>query len=168
MGKIIVAILMVCMCAFMFAGCGDESDANGGTGGAENNDAASVEVEDGVFVVGDVVLRFISAELSTDFQGYDAIVITYEFTNNSDDAQNFIFATGRQLFQGGIELEAGIMVEGVDAGQQMLDIRGGATITVSTGHLLRNLEEDIELEIDAAFALRRNPQRMTIRMADLR
>lgn len=83
-----------------------------------------------------------------DYEGKPALVVDFTFTNNSDKAANFMFATQAKAFQDGIELETAIIADekDFDSGNSMKDIKSGKSLEVQQAFVLDG-EEDVELTV---------------------
>ena len=81
-----------------------------------------------------------SWEAGTDYKGANAAIVTYTFTNNSDDATSFMVAISAKAFQNGVQLESAIVTD-IDSQDIMKEIQPGATITVQRGYLLDDNSE---------------------------
>lgn len=83
-----------------------------------------------------------------DYTGKPALVLTFNWTNNSEETTNAAFALRVEGFQGGIETDYGILLDSsVDTGSMIRDIKPGTTITVDWAITLYDTETDVELEI---------------------
>ena len=98
-------------------------------------------------VLGDFQIEIGDATMGKDYEGKDAIIITYKWSHSADEAKNFMFAFSDKAFQGGIQLETAIMVEGVDSSASMLDIKAGVTLEVKEAYLLRDTTTLVEIEV---------------------
>lgn len=127
---------------------GSSADAAGSadTAGA---DAASQEAPAEAAAAPDApyAVTIDGAEMGSDYQGNKAVIVTYTFTNNSDDARNFMTTMTAQAFQDGVELESAIMMEGVDSQDLMKDIKPGKSITVKQAYVLADTENDVTVEV---------------------
>ena len=93
------------------------------------------------------------AKVTKDWEGKDAVLITYEFTNNSDSPMSFDGALNDKLYQDGIELESAILSD--DNESKLLDtvdLKPGITKEVKKAYLLRNKDSEIEVEIQEIFS----------------
>ena len=98
--------------------------------------------------IGDYTVEILSARKSTDYEGKDAIVIRYSFTNNSDDATSFMFATQSKAFQDGVELEMAVLMDDDTYNSQDLtkEIKTGASIEVEKAFVLDS-DSPVEAEV---------------------
>ncbi|MDR3277738.1 MAG: DUF5067 domain-containing protein [Oscillospiraceae bacterium] len=111
--------------------------------------------------IGDFHIVIKSGERSTDYAGADCVVITYEWTNNSDKAASFMTTFSVAVFQNDIECESGIAVEGADSGGLTKDIRPGATFEVKQGYVLNDTTSPIEVEVTEWITFASDPPVIT-------
>lgn len=95
--------------------------------------------------VGDYTCVVKGAEVCKDWEDKDAVLITYEFTNNSDSAISFDVALDARAYQGGIGLETAILDDDTDILD--VDIKPGVTKEVKKAYVLRDTSTEIEIEI---------------------
>ncbi len=104
--------------------------------------------------IGDYVCTVKSAEMTKDYEGSDAVLITYEFTNNSSEAVSFDYALDDEVFQDGIQLEDVYFLENDEEFDSFdtVDIKPGVTYEVTKAYKLRNTESSLEVEIGELFS----------------
>lgn len=94
-------------------------------------------------------------ELAKDYNGKDVIVLTYDFTNNSDDNQSFMFAISDKVFQNGIGLESAVMsTDSPELKNRSTDIQPGASVTVKVGYLLQDTTSPVSVEAKELISLK--------------
>lgn len=83
------------------------------------------------------------------YNGKPALIVNFTFTNNSDEAANFMFATRVQAFQDGIELDTAIIMDDkkYDSGSAMKDIKPGKSLKVQSAFELQDKKTDVEIEV---------------------
>lgn len=151
---VITIIMYAVMGAAMFSGLTGDSDTGTESSyselDADSKDNADSEKDtakqpnDGT--IGDYKCVVKSAVKCKDYAGKDAILITYDFTNNSDDAISFDIALDTSVFQGGVELETAILDEETDL-LDTAEIKPGITKEVKKAYLLRDASTELEVEI---------------------
>lgn len=99
--------------------------------------------------LGDYHVEIKGAVLTEDFQGNPAIVITYNWTNNSEKTTSVMVAVNGNAFQDGIGLETAIIgnPDVHDGNAYMTEIRPGASLDVSLAYVLKNTSSIIEFEL---------------------
>lgn len=102
------------------------------------------------FELSDFEITVNSIKKGKDYEGNDAIIINYNWTNNSEETTNWMFSITTQVFQNGEELDSAI-ISGSD-NKGMKDIRPGTTLEGIEDAFKVNDESEIELEITEAFS----------------
>ena len=89
------------------------------------------------------------ASLTKDYEGKSAIVITYAWTNNSDDTTSAMVSIGNKAFQDGVQLESAVIVgdDSYNAEASMKDVRPGTTIDVQCAYVLTSETSTVEFEL---------------------
>ena len=134
---VIAVIIIVAIAAMSGGGDSPEKepnslDASGGTAISSNT-------------VGDYECVVKEAKLCKDYAGKDAVLITYEFTNNGSEAISFDFALDDNVYQDGVGLERAYLDEDTDDFD--VSIKPGVTKDVRKAYLLRDTTTDLEIEI---------------------
>ena len=163
---VIIAIIVIIIAA---AGSSNSSseDSSDATS-SESTTASSVnaekeETDDNT--IGDFKCVVKGAKLTKDWQGKDAVLITYEFTNNSDDPISFDGALDDKLYQDGIELESAILSSDEEAKLiDAVDLKPGITKEVKKAYSLRNKKSEIEVEIQEIFSFSDDMIKTTINL----
>lgn len=116
---------------------------------AQADSTPTVTEQSGEGNLGNYYVKIVDFMLVQDYEGKPAIAITYEFTNNGEEAANFMFATSTKAFQDGIELSTAILtgVDGYESENSMKDIKTGATITVQNAYVLDSETSAVEIEV---------------------
>lgn len=138
--------------ALCLTGCSGEPSESGGqpaqSNAAETTSPEPENKQTGAGNLGDYSVEILSARKSTDYEDKDAIVIRYNFTNNSDEAASFMFATQSKAFQDGVELEMAILMDDDAYNSQDLtkEIKPGASIEVEKAFVLDS-DSPVEAEV---------------------
>ena len=103
-------IITALILSLSLAACGGSS-ADRGTMGKGNIDKAQ-QVGEGT--LDEYAIKFTGASLAKDYEGNDVIVISYDFTNNGEEAASAIVSLYIQAFQDGVELDTADGVSGDD------------------------------------------------------
>lgn len=82
--------------------------------------------------------------VTTDYEGNPAIIVTYTWTNNSEEAQSFDAAIYGKAFQNGVQLDFAV-VDGMDAEASWNEVKPGSTNTVQQAFLLDD-QSDVTIE----------------------
>lgn len=101
--------------------------------------------------LGDYYVKIVSAKKSTDYEGKDVLVVTYEWTNNGKEATSFMVAFIAKAYQNGVECSSAFLVDDVDAEKSMNNIKPGTTYTVQEAYLLQD-ESEVTIEVTELFS----------------
>lgn len=116
----------------------------------ENTQNDSLQASEGN-ALGDYECKVKSASLTTDWEGKDAVIITYEFTNNSSEPMSFDVALEANAYQDGVGLETAITDD--DADYFDVEIKPGVTKDVKKVYVLRDTTTPVEVEVSELFSL---------------
>ena len=113
--------------------------------GDDGNDAQSAGSGD----LGDYHVEIKGASLTKDYEGKSAIVITYAWTNNSEETTSAMVSIGSKAFQDGVQLESAVIMgdDSYDAGSSMKDVRPGTTVDVQCAYVLTSETSTVEFEL---------------------
>ena len=113
----------------------------------ENDQAGGKAVGSGD--LGDYHAEIKGAALAKDYEGNPAIVITYEWTNNSDDTTSAMVAVTGKAFQDGVQLETAIIMgdDSYDSGTSMKEVRPGTTVDIQCAYVLTSETSTVEFEL---------------------
>lgn len=141
----IVASAALASCAVM-TGCsgGSSSDANASSSSAASSASQAQPASSASQAESKYAVAIDDCQVTTDYAGKPAIVVTYTWTNNSDKATSFMVAVSAKAFQNGVQLDTGI-VSDIDAQSSMSEIKPGATATVQQAHVLDD-QADVTVE----------------------
>lgn len=95
--------------------------------------------------LGDYSVKIVSAKKAKDYAGKDALIVTYEWQNNSDSDQMFSVALNADAFQKGEECQPAV-VSDLDAMKSLSKIKPGVTQTVEQAYLLKDAS-DVTVEV---------------------
>lgn len=150
--NIVISVIMYAVMGTAMLGSfldSDDDTDNSYTVSANSDDDTEGNIISGN-TLGDYTCEVVSSEICKDWEGKDAILITYSFTNNSKDAVSFDVALDASPYQDGIGLETAILDDETDIVD--VDIKPGVTKEVKKAYLLRNTTSDIEIEISEFFS----------------
>ena len=127
----------------------EQIDVSGETPASSPSNAATV---------GDYYVEIKSAALSTDYEGNPAIIVTYAWTNNSEDTTSSMTSVSCSAFQNGVGLESAIiMSDDYDSDSFMTEVRPGTTIDVQAAFILQDTTNVVEVEVGEWLTLDDNP-----------
>ena len=143
---VIVGIIVIIAIAGS-AGGGSDSQTTAGAASEATNSVAAQEKDKTEGEIGDYICTVKSAEKCKNWEGKNSIKITYNFTNNSSDAESFDVALKDEAYQDGIGLESSFLDGGSDELGWDVKVKPGTTKEVSKVYILRDDSTQIELEI---------------------
>ena len=97
------------------------------------------------------VVTIDGVRLAKDYEDKDAAIVTFSFTNNSEETTSFMAAVYPKVFQNGIQCETAFVYEGIENDNYMTDIRPGTTIQVDMAYEISDTS-DIEVEVEELFS----------------
>lgn len=163
----IPALVLICMLAL--SACGNDStaankpaepapaDTSGSSQEASKEPAASNEIADSG-ALGDSYVEIKDGVLAEDYNGEPALIVTYAWTNNSDETTSAMVSISEKAFQDGVELDSAIIGDSsvYDSGASMKDVRPGTTIDVQCAFALANQTSPVEVEFSELFNFSKN------------
>lgn len=142
---IAVVAVVIILIAVIASGGTDDSSSEDSNASAVTSAVSAESEEKANDTVGDFKCVVKGAKLCKDLTGKDAVLITYEFTNNSDSAVSFDVALDARAYQDGVGLETAILDEDTD--YLDVDIKPGVTKEVKKAYNLRDTSTEIEIEV---------------------
>lgn len=142
---IAVVAVVIILIAVIASGGSDDSSSEDSNASAVTSAVSAESEEKANDTVGDYKCVVKGAKLCKDLTGKDAVLITYEFTNNSDSAVSFDVALDARAYQDGVGLETAILDEDTD--YLDVDIKPGVTKEVKKAYNLRDTSTEIEIEV---------------------
>ena len=108
--------------------------------------------------LGDYYVEIKGGTLAEDYEGNLACVITYSWTNNSEETTSAMLSVSEKAFQDGVELDTALIMDSsiYDSGASMKDVRPGTTIDVQCAFVLNNQTSDVEVELSELFSFSKN------------
>ena len=92
-----------------------------------------------------------SGSAAEDYRGNPAAVVTYTFTNNSDEATSPAVAVHAKAFQNGTELELAVVADAEESGKSMNEVKPGSSITYESAYELADMS-DLTVEVEELFS----------------
>ncbi len=154
--KLLALILALAMAMSMAACGGGNNNENSADNSADDAVTESEEVAEETENVakdegtlGEYGVKINDCKFGKDYDGKKVIVISYDFTNNSDDSIAADFALSTKAFQNGIELESAYFLKDdwYDGSQDSKEIKPGTTITDCQEAFVLADNSDVEFEV---------------------
>lgn len=152
--KISVVLSILAVLAFAFFAIASGSSDSDETKVTQEAGEAVAESADSNSL-GDYQVEIKNARLTKNWEGKDAVVITYGFTNNADEPAAFWLAFEDDVYQGGVGLEKAYTLKDgdpYDEANQNKEIKNGVTIDVDVAYILNDTETDIEVEVKELYS----------------
>lgn len=121
----------------------------------DGNSSSDEGSADGSGTLGDYYVEIKGAAFDKDYEGNSAIVITYSWTNNSENTTNASVALFCKAFQDGVQIDSASLSssnKNYDSEAEWRDIRPGTTLDVQCAFKTDNKTSPIEVEISEAFS----------------
>lgn len=104
-----------------------------------------------IFNVGEQVFEFLRYDISTDYQGNLAIILSFDYTNNSKEPNMAAYDFHVQVFQHGIEKDSCVIDYDSQWGEWdknlTTEIKDGVTFTVCRAFLLDDTQAPVDVEV---------------------
>lgn len=108
--------------------------------------------------LGEYSLTIQKYSLGVDYEGDSALIIEYDWVNNSEDSTSPFMTFMLKGFQDDVETDDAIMVEDVDLGVGQKEVRPGGAIEGAQSTVgITDTTKPLELELDELFSLDSNP-----------
>lgn len=133
----LLSLLLVVLALFSLTACG-----GGGS--------------DTLIEIGDYKAQYKSSKVVKDSEGNDAIAITFDYTNNSQQDQSFLWAFTIDIKQGDKALDYAVVFVSEDSYDCLddamnEDVKPGETLEVTITHKLNDLTTPIDLVVTDLF-----------------
>ncbi len=101
-------------------------------------------------------VKIVSAQRSSnDYEDQPTVLVTFEWTNNTDKNNSFASVADPKVFQNGQSLDTAIYLdspEGYDANSYLAELQPGATGTVTLGYVLKD-DSDVTVDVTDLFSI---------------
>ena len=123
-----------------------ETDENAAESAASEAGAETSTIAEGEGDIGDFHVVINGAKKDVDYEGNPVIVVTYTWTNNSEETTSPMVSVLGKAFQDGVEMEYGILDHEYNDG--MTDVRPGTSIEADAVFCMTG-DSVVEFEISA-------------------
>lgn len=145
--------IVVLLLSLALTACGSSSPSGSDTTGTSS---ANKSEQVGEGTLDKYAVKFTGASLAKDYDGNDVIIVSYDFTNNSEENASAMISLLVTAFQDGVELEHAYFIDapdGYNSDNQMKDLKTGATLNCQEAYILSNTTSPVEVEAKASFSL---------------
>lgn len=127
----------------------DESQNQENNQNQSQANTGAFELGDDV-TTGDYVVKINSLRKSIDMNGNPAVIVNYDYTNNSEETTSALGSILVSVFQDGIQLDNAIGAEGIESDNYIKQVRPGNTIQGCEEGFITTSDSPLEIEIIAA------------------
>ena len=139
----ILCLLLAALMLFSLTACGkgDKDDKT-----ADSN----------LIKLGDYEILYKDACIMEDAYGNDALVLTLDYTNNSDETDSYLWSVTETATQNGEMLDIAIVYTDYDilaavTDDQMEDVEPGQTMQIQSAFVLQDTTSEVEVEFEQVF-----------------
>ena len=100
------------------------------------------------FTYGKMTVKYLRHEITENEMGENVLIVYYEFTNNSNDNQAFIYSFSDTCFQNGVQLDDSMFHANEQTRNADREIQPGATIEVASAFDLGDSRDTVTLEVE--------------------
>ena len=106
--------------------------------------------------IGQYSVEILNARLTSTYDNKPAVVVTYKFTNNTNDtATSFYIAFDDEVYQNGVGLNSAYVLKDgdpYDSDNASKEIKKGSSIEVEQAYILNDSSTPIEVEVKELFS----------------
>lgn len=146
MKKPIVALVTACMLACMTMVACSNGEPQEPAQDSASSESASVETKEEQAPESEYAASIDDLVATTDYEGKPAVMVTYSWTNNSEEATSAAVALSLKAFQNGVQLDTGIVTGDIDSEGYMAEVKPGAGTTFQMAYLLDD-QSDVTVEV---------------------
>jgi predicted nucleic acid-binding Zn ribbon protein len=151
---VVILILLALIIIIAVAGSGGDDSTDTATKTQTNGTVETVESDENS--IGQYSVEITKARLTSTYDGKPAVVVTYKFTNNSDDTpESFNVAFDDEVYQNGVGLNSSYFLKEGDpysSDNASKEIKIGASIEVEKAYELNDSSTPIEVEVKELFS----------------
>ena len=100
------------------------------------------------FTYGKMTVKYLRHEITENEMGENVLIVYYEFTNNSNDNQAFIYSFSDTCFQNGVQLDDSLFHANEQTRNADREIQPGATIEVASAFDIGDSKDTVTLEVE--------------------
>lgn len=127
-----------------------QTTAASNTSSEEEND----EISNKGIVDDKYEVEILSYRIANDYSGSPCIVVSYNFTNNSDKNAAMLTSISANAFQNSVECETAVMPSDVmDSQPSLAQVQPGGTVTVECAYVLKDTTNPVTIQVGPLFSL---------------
>lgn len=100
------------------------------------------------FTYGKMTVKYLRHEITENEMGENVLIVYYEFTNNSNDNQAFIYSFADACFQDGVQLDDSLFHANEQTRNADREIQPGTTIEVASAFDIGDSKDTVTLEVE--------------------
>lgn len=134
----------------LLTGCSSSSSSDDQSSSIREASESSSSESEETTADSDFTVTVDDCTVTEDYEGNPAIVVTYTWTNNSDDTAAFYTTFTVDAYQNGVELDSAYFLandDEFDLNASSNKIKSGATQTVQVAYKLSDETTDVEIEV---------------------
>lgn len=98
--------------------------------------------------IGDYNVSILDAKKVTDYQGNPAIIVNFDYTNNSSESRMFSTSVACTAYQNGVQLSSAFILDGsYDAEESLKNIKPGSSLKVQQAYVLDDAAAPVTVEV---------------------
>lgn len=169
---IVVAVIVVlCIGVSIFGGGDDEKKETESQSQSETLTVREDESQnENQGNLGDYDVQIKDSRYVNDYEGKKSILVTYTFTNYTEEASNFTTSVSATAYQDGVELGTAYLydVDGYDAESLLKNVQTGKSVDVQQAYVLDDETTEVEIIVEDLFDITdQNKQTFTINLSDV-
>lgn len=94
------------------------------------------------------ILKYKECKVTKDAFDDDALVLYFEFTNNSNENKSYLYTYTTKAFQHGVEIESSYAHVGQETRNAELEIQPGTSVIVATAHQYTGDDSEVTVEVE--------------------
>ncbi|MGI6361127.1 MAG: DUF5067 domain-containing protein [Bacillota bacterium] len=94
--------------------------------------------------LGDYYVKIKDAKIGESYEGSQALIVTFDFTNNSEENASFISSVSTIAYQDGVQLDTAVLTNYQDDWKK---IQPGTTLEVRSAWLLPDKTSPVDVEV---------------------
>lgn len=145
----IITLAMAGTLALTLAACGSSPSSND----ADKPEAATAQKAEEK--KSDYKVSIEKCEKVTDYEGNDAVAVTFKFTNNSEETQSMASAVNIEVYQDGVQCDMAIC-DNVDTSGYLTNLKTGKSCEVILAYSISS-DADVEVETYELVSLDKTP-----------
>lgn len=157
MHRNIVGVAMSAALALALCACGSSGSTQGtNSGDAGTSDSKEAQqAQESVEQASDFAVTIDAVEKTSDYQGNPAVIVSFTYTNNSDEATSMIASTRVELYQGGVQQDLAVVPD-LDTSASYNNVKPGVSVPVQLAYTV-NDDSDIDVEVYELISLDKKP-----------